>query len=106
VKATVVSQPIVASVSSSGGISAAVVQSPAVSSTASGGVGPQGPPGPTGVVSIGNAQDVTLTNLSNNDLLRYSSSASRWVNVNQSVITDGGNFLVFLALVCVSQGGF
>jgi hypothetical protein len=49
---------------------------------------------------------VTLTNLSNNDLLMYSSSANRWVNVSQSAITDGGNFLVFLALVCASQGGF
>lgn len=98
-KATVISQPIVASVSSSGEISASVVASPAVSSTASGGVGPQGPPGPTGVVAINQAQDVTLTGLSDGDLLRYSTAASRWLNVNQNNILDGGNFLLLVSLV-------
>lgn len=35
---------------------------------------------------------LNITGLSNNDVLRYSGSTTEWTNVNQTVITDGGNF--------------
>jgi len=35
---------------------------------------------------------LNITGLSNNDVLRYSGSATEWTNVNQTILTDGGNF--------------
>lgn len=88
--ATVVSQPITASVSSAGKISVSVSAAAAVSSTASGGVGPQGPPGPTGEMSISASTDAELSGLASGDVLRYSSG--KWRNHPDSSLTDGGNF--------------
>ena len=85
--ATVVSQPIIATVSSSGAISASVGSSVSVTSTASGGIGPQGP---SGVSSLGESQDVQLSGLSDGDVLRYSNS--KWRNYPDSQLCDGGNF--------------
>lgn len=55
--------------------------------------GPAGPQGPQGEVftpSIGQLSDVMLTNVQNGDLLIYQSS--KFINSNQTNLTDGGNF--------------
>jgi hypothetical protein len=54
-------------------------------------VGIQGPPGPPGESLIGGYL-VSVTNLGNNDLIRFNSATQRWVNIKSSDIVDGGNF--------------
>jgi len=88
ITATVNSQPITASVNSSGNISANVGSS-SVTATAGGGIGPQGPQGSLGA-GLGDLVDVSLSGVQDGDVLRY--DASKWHNVNQTQVTDGGNF--------------
>jgi hypothetical protein len=88
IKATVQSQPITATVSGSGPISASVGSS-VVSASVSGGIGPQGAPGNAGA-GLGDLTDVNLSGVQDGDVLRYDSS--KWHNVNQTQVTDGGNW--------------
>ena len=88
INATVQAQPITASVSGNGNISASVGSS-VVNASASGGIGPQGPAGSDGG-SLGGLADVNLTAVQDGDVLRYDSA--KWHNVNQIQVTDGGNF--------------
>jgi hypothetical protein len=88
ITATVVSQPITASVNSTGSISANVGSS-SVTATAGGGIGPQGPAGSLGA-GLGDLVDVNLSSVQDGDVLRYDSA--KWHNVNQTQVTDGGNF--------------
>ena len=48
--------------------------------------GKQGPPG---VTSIGD-KGFQIENLQDNDMLRYFNQ--KWLNIPQTVVTDGGNF--------------
>jgi hypothetical protein len=36
--------------------------------------------------------DIQITSVQDADVLRYSASASKWVNVPQTELVDGGNF--------------
>lgn len=54
-------------------------------------VGIQGPAGPPGESLIGGYL-VSVTNLANNDLIRFDSATQRWVNIKSTDIVDGGNF--------------
>lgn len=93
ITASVSSSQITARVSGSS-ISASVGSSP-VRASASGGVGPQGPQGPAGDAgspSIAGSSDVELASLTDGDVLRYSSSSSKWRNYAESGLVDGGNF--------------
>jgi len=87
ITASVSSQPITATVNASGSISASVGSS-VVTATAGGGIGPQGPAGTLGA-SLGDLLDVNLAGVQDGDVLRY--DATKWHNVNQTVVTDGGN---------------
>jgi hypothetical protein len=93
ITATVVSQPITASVNSSGNISANVGAS-SVSVSAGGGIGPQGPAGPLGPPgnALAAASDVQLSGVAEGDLLRYG-SGGKWQNYAEGdLIIDGQNF--------------
>jgi hypothetical protein len=87
ITASVSSQQITASVS--GGSITASVGSSVVTASAGGGIGPQGPAGTSGA-SLGDLVDVNLSGVQDGDVLRY--DATKWHNVNQAVVTDGGNF--------------
>jgi len=92
ITATVVSQPITASVNASGSISANVGSS-SVTATAGGGIGPQGPQGPQGNLGagLGDLTDVNLTAVQDGDVLRKSSG--KWRNYpEQDIVIDGQNF--------------
>jgi len=56
--------------------------------------GPQGQPGQTGAAgsNLATLGDVQLSSLTQGDLLSYNQSISKWANIKQSVVTDGGNF--------------
>jgi hypothetical protein len=99
ISASVTSQPITAS--AIGGSITASVGSSTVVATAGGGVGPQGPAGAAGTAGagLGDLTNVELSGVADGDLLRYSSA--KWRNVNQAVVTDGGNFLILLSLLLV-----
>jgi len=88
ITATVSSQPITATVNASGNISASVGSS-VVTANAGGGIGPQGPAGSLGA-SLGDLADVNIAGVQDGDVLRYDST--KWHNVNQTQVTDGGNF--------------
>ena len=89
ITATVVSQPITASVSNAGSISANVGAS-SVSVTAGGGIGPQGPAGTDGGL-LEQLSNVQISGAVNGDVLRY--SASKWRNYPEGdIIIDGQNF--------------
>ena len=88
ITATVISQPITASVSGPGGISASV-ESSVVSASVGGGIGPQGPPGNAGG-SLNDLADVSLSSVQTGDVLQYNSA--KWRTINQNQVTDGGNF--------------
>jgi hypothetical protein len=88
ITANVVSQPITASVSGTGSISASV-GSTVVSASVGNGIGPQGPPGNAGG-TLNDLSDVNIESLQNGDVLQY--NATQWQNVNQNQICDGGNF--------------
>lgn len=96
ITATVTSQPITAS--ASGGSISASVGSSTITASASGGVGPQGPAGTSGA-GLGDLVDVNLSSVADGDLLRFSSQVSKWINANQTLITDGGNFVLLLSLM-------
>jgi type IV secretory pathway TrbL component len=87
INATVVSQPITASVSGSGVVTASVASS-VVSASASGGIGPQGPAG-TASAGLGDLTSVNLSSVQNGDVLQY--NGTKWVNVPQTQLVDGGN---------------
>jgi hypothetical protein len=88
ITATVVSQPITASVSNAGGISANVGAS-SVSVTAGGGIGPQGPAGTDGGL-LEQLSNVQISGAVDGDVLRY--SANKWKNYPDADIVDGGNW--------------
>ena len=54
--------------------------------------GEKGDPGDVSASSIGQLADVQITNLQAGDTLVYSAPASKFINIHQSEITDGGNF--------------
>jgi len=88
ITASVSSQPITATVNASGNISASVGSS-VVTANAGGGIGPQGPAGNAGA-GLGDLVDVNLSSVQDGDVLRY--GATKWHNVNEIQLTDGGNF--------------
>ena len=96
ITATVQAQPITASASGSGNISASVGSS-VVTASAGGGIGPQGQQGIQGQqgvagTALASASDVQLSGLAEGDLLRYG-SGGKWQNYPESnVIVDAGNF--------------
>jgi hypothetical protein len=87
ITANVVSQPITASVSGSGSINASVGSS-VVSASVGNGIGPQGPAGTAGA-GLGDLTSVNLSSVQNGDVLQY--NGTKWVNVPQTQIVDGGN---------------
>ena len=88
ITATVNSQPITASVSSSGNISASVGSS-VVTANAGGGIGPQGPAGTAGG-TLEQLSNVQIVSAQDGDLLRY--DANKWKNYPDASIVDGGNW--------------
>ena len=91
INATVQSQPITATVSGNGNISASVGSS-VVTASAGGGIGPQGPQGVIGPPgnALSAASDVQLVSVSSGDLLQYSDG--KWRNKTVDSIIDFGNF--------------
>lgn len=62
-----------------------------------GGIGVQGPPGPEGPPGVSSATldelvDVTITSVTDGDVLSYSAVDSKWVNGKAYQLVDGGNF--------------
>jgi len=53
------------------------------------GRGLTGPAGAAGAATLNELTDVTLSGVADGDLIKYSSSATQWVNSNK---LDGGNF--------------
>ena len=45
-----------------------------------------------GSSNLSQLPDVQFTNPSQGDLVSYSQPNSKWVNIKQSTVTDGGNF--------------
>ena len=88
ITASVSSQPITATVAASGSISASVGSS-VVEASVGGGIGPQGPAGSDGG-SLDQLSNVQIVSVQNGDVLRYDSN--KWKNVNETNLTDGGNF--------------
>ena len=89
---TIVTQPISASVSSSGTVQASVTATTATA-TLTGGIGPQGPQGPQGPPgdALAAASDVALSGVADGNVLRYQSN--KWRNFKETDLTlDGGNF--------------
>jgi hypothetical protein len=92
ITASVSSQPITATVSAAGSISASVGSS-VVEATAGGGIGPQGPQGVIGPPgnALSAASDVQLSGVAEGDVLRYSNS--KWRNYPEGdIVIDGQNF--------------
>jgi hypothetical protein len=48
--------------------------------------------GGAGATALSQLSDVQLSSLTQGDLLSYNQSISKWANIKQSVVTDGGNF--------------
>jgi hypothetical protein len=89
ITASVSSQPITATVTASGSISASVGSS-VVTANAGGGIGPQGPSGTDGG-SLEQLANVQIVSAQNGDLLRYSNS--KWRNYPEGdIVIDGQNF--------------
>jgi hypothetical protein len=63
---------------------------------ATGATGLVGPTGATGAVSgafpLDTLTDVEIADLAQGDLLAYNQAISKWVNISQNTVTDGGNF--------------
>lgn len=87
ITATVDANPISATVS--GNRIVGTMGSSLVVTSAAGGVGPQGPQGAPGT-ALASASDVSLTLVSEGDLLRF--STGRWRNFSQNQLLDGGHF--------------
>ena len=96
ITATVQAQPITASVSGDGNISASV-GSTVVTASAGGGIGPQGQQGIQGQqgvagTALASASDVQLSNVAEGDILRYG-SGGKWQNYpERDLVVDAGNF--------------
>lgn len=88
ISASVTAQPITATVSGTGDISASVV-STVVTASASGGIGPQGASGAAGGL-LSQLTDTQISGLAAGDVLRY--SGSKWQNYPETNVTDGGNW--------------
>lgn len=96
ITANVTSSRISASVS--GGSVSASVGSGRVAASVAGGIGPQGPAGETGgAATLSELTDVQLTSLANGDLIQYSTATSKWRNVTDLSLVDGGNFVWLIA---------
>ena len=96
ITASVTSSRISASVS--GGSVSASVGSGRVAASVTGGIGPQGPAGETGGAStLTELTDVQITSPANGDLIQYSSATSKWRNVTDLSLVDGGNFAWLIA---------
>ena len=98
ISATVTSQPIAATVSPGGTVSASVSSATAAASV-TGGLGPQGPVGPQGpqgpagpgVSTLGDLSDVVAPSPAAGDVLRYASN--KWRSYPETDLTlDGGNW--------------
>lgn len=83
-KATITSQPIVATVS--GSTVSATVTSSSSTVTAGGGVGPAGTDGGP----LGQLSDVQLAGVADGDVLRY--AGGKWRNKSESQLIDGGAY--------------
>lgn len=79
------------SVVSTGVQGPAGAQGPAGPAGADGAPGPQGERGLAGENNIG-GYEVVLSNLANDDMLKFNSSSGEWRNVQLVELTDGGNF--------------
>ena len=53
--------------------------------------GVQGPPGPAGPNEIG-GYPISTSSIQNFDALMFRSTLGAWTNINQTEISDGGNF--------------
>lgn len=99
ITANVTSSRISASVS--GGSVTAAVGSGRVAASVTGGIGPQGPAGDTGdtggASTLSELTDVQITSLANGDLIQYSTATSKWRNVTDLSLVDGGNFAWLIA---------
>lgn len=96
ITANVTSSRISASVS--GGSVSASVGSGRVAASVAGGIGPQGPAGETGgAATLSELTDVQITSLANGDLIQYSAATSKWRNVTDLSLVDGGNFVWLIA---------
>lgn len=99
ITANVTSSRISASVS--GGAVSASVGSGRVAASVTGGIGPQGPAGDVGetggATTLSALTDVQLTSLANGDLIQYSTATSKWRNVTDLSLVDGGNFAWLIA---------
>lgn len=99
ITANVTSSRISASVS--GGSVTASVGSGRVAASVTGGIGPQGPAGDTGdtggASTLSELTDVQITSLANGDLIQYSAATSKWRNVTDLSLVDGGNFAWLIA---------
>jgi hypothetical protein len=54
-------------------------------------VGPSGPPGPPGPNTIG-GYPISVASPQNYDALMFRTPLGAWTNINQTEISDGGNF--------------
>ena len=83
-------QSSVISASASGNVvSVSVSSPPAISTSASGGVGPQGVAGTNGG-PIEQLSNVEITSVHDGDLIRY--SGAKWRNYPETQLLDGGNY--------------
>lgn len=95
VSATVTNQqPITATISTGGVVSARIPATASVSASVSGGVGPQGvagPTGPAGSNTLAALADVQIDSAASGDLLRFSDG--KWRDFSeQDLVIDGQNF--------------
>jgi hypothetical protein len=101
ITANVTSSKISATVS--GDSVTASVASGRVAAAVTGGIGPQGPSGDTGetggAATLSELTDVQLTSPANGDLIQYSAATSKWRNVTDLSLVDGGNFAWLIAFV-------
>lgn len=89
VSATIVTQPIAATVQAGGTVAASVSTGTAAVSSVGGGIGPQGPSGQAGPLS--DVTDVVLSGVADGDVIRRQDNA--WRNFREIDLTiDGGNF--------------
>jgi hypothetical protein len=78
----------------------ASVFSQTVSVGVSGGIGPQGEAGPAGEAgpqgeagsTVSNLGDVSISGLTDGDMLRFTDVSNKWENYHETNFVDGGNF--------------
>ena len=83
------SGPAISATVSGGAVSASVAAPTSVAATVAGGIGPTVA---TGVTTLAGASDVQISSATDGDVLRYSGTASKWTNVNETSLLDAGNF--------------